>query len=31
LQAQNGKGRLLPIAMFMTAPMPVVIAVSKRD
>lgn len=31
LQAQNGKGRLLPIAMFMTAPMPLVIAVFKRD
>jgi hypothetical protein len=30
LQGQNGKGRLLPIAMFMTAPMPVVIAVFKR-
>jgi len=31
LQGQNGKGRLLPISMFMTAPMPVVIAVFKRD
>ena len=31
LQGQNGTGRLLPIAMFMTAPMPVVIAVFKRD
>jgi hypothetical protein len=30
LQGQNGKGRLLPIATFMTAPMPVVIAVFKR-
>lgn len=31
LQGQNGKARLLPIAMFMTAPMPVVIAVFKRN
>jgi hypothetical protein len=31
LQAENGNGRLLPIAMFMTAPMPVVIAVFKRN
>jgi hypothetical protein len=31
LQGQNGKGRLLPISMFMTAPMPVVIAVFKRN
>jgi len=31
LQGQNGKGRLLPVATFMTAPMPVVIAVFKRD
>ncbi len=31
LQGQNGKGRLLPISMFMTAPMPLVIAVFKRD
>jgi hypothetical protein len=30
LRGQNGKGRLFPIAMFMTAPMPVVIAVFKR-
>jgi hypothetical protein len=31
LQAQNGTGRLLPISVFMTAPMPIVIAVFKRD
>jgi Phosphodiester glycosidase len=31
LQAQNGSGRLLPISPFMTAPMPIVIAVFKRD
>jgi len=31
LQGQNGKGRLLPISVFMTAPMPVVIAVFKRN
>jgi hypothetical protein len=31
LQAQNGKGRLLPISVFMTAPMPVVIAVFRRN
>ena len=31
LQAENGNGRLLPIAMFMTAPMPVVIAVFRRN
>jgi hypothetical protein len=30
LQAKDGNARLLPIAMFMTAPMPVVIAVFKR-
>jgi hypothetical protein len=30
LQAQNGKGRLLPVSVFMTAPMPIVIAVFKR-
>lgn len=30
LQAQNGRGRLLPISVFMTAPMPVVIAVFMR-
>ena len=31
LQAENGNGRLLPIAVFMTAPMPVVIAVFRRN
>lgn len=31
LQAQEGKGRLLPISIFMSAPMPIVIAVFKRD
>jgi Phosphodiester glycosidase len=31
LQGYGGKGRLLPISVFMTAPMPVVIAVFKRD
>lgn len=31
LQAREGRGRLLPISLFMTAPMPVVIAVSRRD
>ncbi len=31
LQAQNGKARLLPVSIFMTAPMPIVIAVFKRD
>jgi hypothetical protein len=30
LQAKDGNARLLPIAMFMTAPMPIVIAVFKR-
>jgi hypothetical protein len=30
LQGQNGKARLLPISIFMTAPMPIVIAVFKR-
>ena len=30
LRAQNGKGRLLPISVFMTAPMPIVIAVFRR-
>jgi hypothetical protein len=30
LQAKNGKGRLLPVSVFMTAPMPIVIAVFKR-
>ena len=30
LQAKGGNARLLPISMFMTAPMPVVIAVFKR-
>jgi Phosphodiester glycosidase len=31
LQAQKGKGRLLPVPPFTTAPMPIVIAVFKRD
>ncbi len=31
LQAQNGEGRLLPISLWMTAPMPIVIAVFKRE
>jgi Phosphodiester glycosidase len=31
LQAENGAGRLLPVSIFTTAPMPVVIAVFKRE
>lgn len=31
LQAQNGEGRLLPVSVFTTAPMPIVIAVFKRN